>query len=384
MIAHVDMDAFFAAVEQRDDPSLRGKPVIVGADPKGGQGRGVVAACSYEAREFGIHSAMPISNAYRRCPHGFFLRGDMKKYAAVSRQVFKILERFSPDIEPISIDEGFIDLTASFQLFGTPEETCKQIKAVIKQETGLTASIGLAPNKMTAKIASDLDKPDGLVIVRSCDLLSFLAALPVEKLWGVGKSTLAGLRKIGIKTVGDLAQRDKKQMVDRFGKLGIHLWKLARGIDPRAVRPNEMVKSIGNERTYPADETDVKKIENTLMFLSEKVSRRLRKAGYKGRTITLKIRFADFKTYTRAVSLRHPTNFVEDIYRNVLQKAHEFPLGKNPVRLIGVSVSNLDAAEKQADLFADVEPAAKKKEQLHTALDEIKDRFGESAIKYRK
>lgn len=384
MIAHVDMDAFFAAVEQRDNPALQGRPVIVGADPQDGKGRGVVAACSYEARKFGIHSAMPISFAYGRCPHAVFLRGDMHKYAAVSRQIFKILERFSPDIEPISIDEGFIDLTGSYQLFGSPEETCKKIKATIKQETGLTASIGLAPNKMTAKIASDLKKPDGLVIVKPQDLLQFLHTLPVEKLWGVGKNTLSNLKKFGIQKVGDLAKRDKKQMMDLFGKHGVHLWKLARGIDPRPVRPSESVKSIGNERTYIKDETDVKKIESTLMFLSEKVSRRLRKANYKGRTITLKIRFSDFKTFTRAGSLHQPTNFVEDIYRIVLQKAHEFPLGKNPVRLIGVAVSNLAIEEKQPNLFAAEDSDSGKKEKLHTALDEIKDRFGETAIKYRK
>jgi len=384
LIAHVDMDAFFAAVEQRDNPHLRGKPVIVGADPKEGRGRGVVAACSYEARKYGIHSAMPISFAYRRCPHAAFLRGDMKKYAKVSSDIFEILERFSPDVEPISIDEGFIDLTVSYKLFGSPEETCKKIKTVIKQETGLTASIGLAPNKMTAKIASDLDKPNGLVIVKSQDLLKFLHALPVEKLWGVGKSTLSSLKKLGIHKVGDLAQRDKKQMIDLFGKHGIHLWKLSRGIDPRPVKPNERVKSIGNERTYTKDETDIRKIENTLMFLSEKVSRRLRKSGFKGRTITLKIRFSDFKTYTRAVSLTKPTNFVEDIYKNVRQKAHEFPLGIEPVRLIGVSVSNLGEHEQQSDLFATVSANSEKKEKLHTALDEIKDRFGESAIKYKK
>jgi len=237
---------------------------------------------------------------------------------------------------------------------------------------------------MTAKIASDLDKPNGLVIVKSQDLLKFLHALPVEKLWGVGKSTLSSLKKLGIHKVGDLAQRDKKQMIDLFGKHGIHLWKLSRGIDPRPVKPNERVKSIGNERTYTKDETDIRKIENTLMFLSEKVSRRLRKSGFKGRTITLKIRFSDFKTYTRAVSLTKPTNFVEDIYKNVRQKAHEFPLGIEPVRLIGVSVSNLGEHEQQSDLFATVSANSEKKEKLHTALDEIKDRFGESAIKYKK
>jgi len=342
-IVHIDMDAFFAAVEQRDNPLYRGKPVVVGADPKGGTGRGVVAACSYEARKFGIHSAMPISFAFRRCPQAVYLRGNMKKYASESRRIFKILEIFTPDIEPISIDEGFLDISSSYHLFGSPVETCRKIKDTIKQKTGLTASIGMAPNKMTAKIASDLEKPDGFVIVSQDKLLHFLHPLPVEKLWGVGKRTLEILKKHGIKTIGNLACCDVNKLRQLLGKNGVHVWKLANGIDPRDVDPVEMVKSIG-------------------MVLSEKVSRRMRKKGYKGRTISLKIRFSDFKTFTRAVTLDYPTNFVEDLHKNALAKARNF----------------------KPDLFQQSGSYFPKKEKLHTALDEIKDKYGEDAIKHRK
>jgi nucleotidyltransferase/DNA polymerase involved in DNA repair len=383
-IVHVDMDAFYAAVEQRDNPAYRGKPVVVGADPKGGTGRGVVSACSYEAREYGIHSAQPISLAYKKCPHAVFLRGDMRKYARISRQIFGILERFTPDIEPISIDEGFLDITGSFHLFGSPEETCRQIRAVVRAETGLTASIGMAPNKMTAKIASDLEKPDGLVIVSLKGLLGFLHPLPVEKLWGVGKRTLEELRRLSIHTIGDLARSEQDDMADQLGKTGVHVWKLANGIDPRDVRGEGEAKSIGHEHTFAEDETDREKIEDSLMWLGEKVSRRMRRHGYKGRTVTLKIRLADFSTFTRSVTLDRATNFVEDLYDSALQKVREFKPGRQPVRLIGIQVSNLEREERQLDLFSGTGTGTDKKERLHTAVDTIKDRFGDTAIKHRK
>jgi len=383
-IAHVDMDAFFASVEQRDNPAFRGRPVIVGADPKGGRGRGVVAACSYEARVFGIHSAMPISQAYRRCPRAVYLPGDRSKYARVSRQIFRIMERFTPDIEPISIDEAFLDITGSWHLFGSPESTGRRIKAVIREESGLIASVGLAPNKMTAKIASDLEKPDGLVVVPSSGIRDFLSPLPVGKLWGVGRRARESLARHGIRTIGDLAGRDIAEIVLLFGKNGDQLWKRANGIDPRPVHPLERAKSIGNETTFETDITDVEIIEDTLMRLSEKVSRRLRRAGFKGRTLHLKIRFDDFKTYTRAVSLDRPTNFADEIYRGVLERARTFPLGRRPVRLVGVQAANLVSRPEQPDLFPIPHPEEEKKERLHSALDVIESRFGEGVIKRRK
>lgn len=383
-ILHVDMDAFFASVEQRDHPEYRGRPVIVGADPRGGSGRGVVAACSYEARVFGIHSAMPISQAYRRCPHAVYLQGDRQKYTETSRRIFQILERFTPDVEPISIDEAFLDITGSWHLFGSPESVCRRIKVVIQKEIGLQASIGLAPNKMTAKIASDLEKPDGLVIVPQDGLRDFLGPLAVEKLWGVGRRAREALARNGIRTIGDLAGREIGQIVHLFGKNGEHLWKLANGIDPRPVHPLERAKSIGNEFTFEKDVTDVEVIEDTLMRLSEKVSRRLRRAGFRGRTINLKIRFEDFKTHTRAATLDRPTNFADEIYSNAREKARTFPLGERPVRLVGIQAVNLESRPEQPELFPICRPEDQKKERLHTAMDAIQSRFGENAIKRRK
>ncbi len=382
-IVHVDMDAFYAAIEQRDRPSLQGKPVVVGADPKGGRGRGVVSTCSYEARAFGIHSAMPISIAYRKCPHASYLPVNMKKYIRESRIVFETLEQFTPDIEPVSIDEAFLDITASHHLFGIPKETCIKIKTAIKDKTGLTASLGMAPNKMTAKIASDLEKPDGLVIVNQKDLLNFLHRLPVEKLWGVGKRTQESFKRLGIHTIGDLARQDLKQFVLQYGKAGEHAWKLANGIDPRKVRVEDIVKSVSNEHTFAEDEIQSKKVLDTLMYLSEKVSRRLRKKDLQGRTVTLKIRFADFKTYTRADTLDRPTNFVEDIYACVAKQAKKFQPDSKPVRLLGVRVSNLLKEETQPSLFKDTADLNEKKERLHQAMDSIKDKFGEKVIKRR-
>ncbi|MCJ7579986.1 MAG: DNA polymerase IV [Candidatus Aminicenantes bacterium] len=382
-IVHVDMDAFYAAVEQRDHPLYRGKPVVVGADPKGGKGRGVVAACSYEARKFGIHSAMPISLAYRKCPGAVFLHGDHNKYERESRKIFEILKRFSPDLEPISIDEAFLDISGSYHLFVSPENTCRKIKEDIKKETGLTASIGLAPNKMTAKIASDIGKPDGLIIVNKNELLNFLHPLPVETLWGVGKKTKEEFKKNGIKSIGDLARQDRIPFLRQFGKAGEHIWQLANGLDPREVEAATGAKSISNEYTFDVDAADLDKVLDVLMKLSEKVSRRLRKEGFSGRTITLKIRFSDFQTFTRSDTLAAPTNFIEDIYRTCASKIKSFDLQRKHVRLIGVHVSNLSRGSDQLGLFEGQPSNLEKKEKLHQALGKIKDKFGEKAIKHR-
>jgi nucleotidyltransferase/DNA polymerase involved in DNA repair len=378
------MDAFYASIEQRDCPDYKGRPVIVGADPQQGSGRGVVAACSYEARQYGIHSAMPISTAYKKCPHAVYLRGSMHKYMEISRQIFSLLERFTPDVEPISIDEAFLDITHSYHLFGTPRDTCLRIKTVIRDEIELTASIGMAPNKMTAKIASDLEKPDGLVIVGRKDLLDFLHPLPAEKLWGIGKKTLESLRQQGIKTIGDLADRDIQDLAEHFGKAGVHIWKLAQGIDPRDVHTETGMKSIGHEHTFLEDVSDPKRLEDTLMWLSEKVSRRMRKHNTRGRTVSLKIRLADFSTFTRAVTLDQPTNYVEDLFSNALKKLREFRTSEQSIRLLGIQVSNLEQETPQMNLFSEPLNGQKKKEDLHSAIDRIKDRFGDKAIKHRK
>lgn len=381
-IAHIDMDAFFTSVEQRDNPEIKGKPVIVGSDPKGGKGRGVVAACSYEARTFGIHSAMPISIAYRKCPQAIFLPGDMRKYAEESHKILDILERFTPDVEPISIDEAFLDITGSYHHFGTPLETCRKIKSAIKKETGLTASLGLAPNKMTAKIASDIGKPDGFVAVTQDKLLQFLHPLPVGKLWGIGEKTVKILKDMGINTIGDLAERTPEELIRVFGKNGKHAWDLANGIDPRDVSIDDTIRSVSNEHTFEQNTADEQEIRNVLMRLSEKVSRRLRQAALQGRTITLKIRFADFKTHTCAVTISMPTNFTDIIYKNIVNKLLDFDLDEKPVRLVGVGVSNFSDPSWKNDLFID-EAKTVKKENLYKTLDKIIDKFGEGKLRRR-
>ncbi len=385
-IVHVDMDAFFAAVEQRDNPALRGRPVVVGADPKAGRGRGVVAAASYEARAFGIHSAMPISRAYRLCPKAVFVRGRMDQYESESERIFGILERFTPDVEPLSIDEAFLDITHSHHLFGTPQETCRKIKTTIKNETGLIASIGLAPNKFTAKIASDIGKPDGFVVVAPEKLLEFLHPLPVGRLWGVGPVTQKALEKNGIRSIGDLARRPLEEMVKLFGASGEHAWRLAQGQDPRSVEAEAVTKSMGAEHTFEGDTSEQNVLLDTLASLSDRTSRRLRKEGFSGRTITLKIRFEDFSTFTRASSLPRPTNLAHDIFEAAARRMQEFDLKRSKVRLLGVSVSGFEEPDEQLDLFERdllAGQAENRKEKLQTAVDRIKDKFGEQAIRRR-
>mgnify|MGYP001616732499 CR=1 FL=1 len=378
-IAHVDMDAFFASIEQRDNPSLKGKPVIVGADPKRGKGRGVVSACSYEARKFGVHSAMPISIAYRQCPHGVFLPVDIKKYSGVSREIYEILYNFTPEIQPISIDEAFLDITGSYRLFGTPRDACLLIKSRIKDETLLTASIGLASTKMAAKIASDLEKPDGMVLVKPGNLSDFLRPLDISRLWGLGKKTEAVLKNIGINTIGDLAKREIRDMERLLGKNGVHIWQLANGIDDSEVETDAEAKSISNELTFEEDTADKDKIEAALMSLCEKISNRLRCENLKGRTITLKIRLEDFHTYTRATTIDRATNYVDVIHRQIDRLCNDFGINKKKIRLLGVRVSNLMPAHLRDDLFG--RGSDEKMEKVHAAVDKIKEKFGSDSIR---
>lgn len=378
VIAHIDMDAFFAAVEQRDNPSLRGQPVVVGADPKAGRGRGVVSTCSYEARPFGIHSAMPISTAYKLCPHATFLPVDGKKYSCVSEEIFKIFYDFTPDIEPISIDEAFLDITGSFHFYKTPFDTCMKIKERIRGEIGLTASIGIAPIKMAAKIASDLCKPDGLLEVKQSDLLTFLWPLSIEKLWGVGDKTKKALNGLGVYTINDLAHAPEDKLSQHLGENGRHLFALANGIDERDVRREEEVKSVSNEHTFERDTNDLEKIYEILLFLSEKVSRRLRKEQLKGKTVTLKIRLEGFHTFTRAFTFFEKTNFSDVIYKKSRELFDEFYAPKMKIRLLGVRVSHFDEPYVQESLFEN--KGVQRLEKIHRAVDAIKDKFGEGAI----
>jgi nucleotidyltransferase/DNA polymerase involved in DNA repair len=378
IIAHIDMDAFFAAIEQRDNPKLRGKPVVVGADPKAGKGRGVVSTCSYEARKYGIRSAMPISQAWRLCPHAVFLSGNGRKYREASDQVFEILEKFTPDIQPVSIDEAFMDLTGCCHFYGTPHNTALKIKEEIKKNVNLTASIGIAPLKFVAKIASDACKPDGLLEVTQEKLFDFLWPLPIEKLWGVGPKSKLALNGMGINTIGDLAKLSKEELYERFGEHGLHLYCLSNGIDPRGVEVDDEVKSVSNEHTFETDTDNIEEIEEVLLYLSEKVSRRLRKQDLKGRTLSVKIRLKGFKTYTRAVTLPERTNFADRIYKQSLGLAREFTDKKQQIRLLGVRVSNFEDPYVQESLFRDA--LSEKNENIHKALDLIKNKFGEKSI----
>jgi DNA polymerase IV len=372
-ISHVDMDAFYASVEQRDRPELRGLPVIVGADPKG---RGVVSACSYEARVFGVRSAMPISRAYRLCPHGVYLPVDMDKYAHVSTEIMAILGDFTPLVEPVSVDEAFLDLTGTETLWGPPLEAVRQIKARIRAETGLTASAGLAANKFVAKVASDLKKPDGLVVVPAGGEAGFLAPLPIERLWGVGKATAKELQALGVTTIGQLQALSPAVITARLGPHGPDLLALAFGRDARPVEPFSPPKSMGAETTFGRDCSDGARLEETLRGQSERVARELRAENLAACRVTLKLRWADFRTLTRSHT-GDPTQDGLEIYRRAATLLAREPLIQ-PVRLIGVSASTLrPQARGQLPLL---DPAAVRREQLARAVDRITARYGRSAI----
>lgn len=376
IILHIDMDAFFAAIEQHDFPHYRGKPVVVGADPKGGKGRGVVSTCSYEARRFGIHSAMPINEAYRRCPDAIYVFPRGKRYAQVSRQVMHILESYSPDIEPLSIDEAFLDISTSYKIYGSPEKLARHLKKRIFDEVELTASVGIAPNKFLAKIASDLKKPDGLVIVEEGKEKEFLHPLEISRLWGVGKKTLPKLQQLGIKTIGDLAALSMKELHKRFGESGLHFYRLSHGIDARTVDGFVKAKSISKEVTFDTDQADDETIVGTLRYLCNELAREMRRKNYQGRTITLKIRLSDFSTFTRSRTVESQVHHFDDLYRVITDLYQQFNR-QQKVRLIGVGVSQLDRGEGQLDLFADAPEVPTKVDDV---MDEIREKFGEQAI----
>jgi len=352
LVLHLDMDAFYAAVEQLDHPAYRGKPVVVGADPKGGSGRGVVSTCSYEARKFGIHSAMPISQAYRRCPQAIFVFPRFERYSEISRQVMNILREFSPQLLQISIDEAFIDITRTANFQGGAKAVAEKIKTRIKQEIGLTASIGLAPNMFIAKVASDLHKPAGLTICEAGQEKSFLAPLPVKKLWGVGPKTEAHLQKMGFTTIGQIAQSSQKMLAEKIGKWGAHLWELANGIDERPVEDWGPRKSISQEHTYDQDVADMKIVESTIWKIADGLSADMRRRDLKGQVITLKIRLEGFETFTRQRKLPEYTSDAEIMRAMALELFRKFDCKGKKVRLIGVGMSHLNnTGGEQLSLF---------------------------------
>lgn len=373
-ILHVDLDAFFAAVEQRDRPELRGKPVIVGGG--GPDQRGVVSTASYEARKFGVHSAMPLRTAGRLCPHGVFLPVDGRKYQHESRRVMAILRRFTPQVQPVSIDEAFLDVTASRALFGDGEAIARQIKSAVHDETGLTISVGVATTKLVAKVASDLRKPDGLVVVPPGEEASFLAPLPIGRLWGVGEKTAAALAEYGVVTIGDLAALPADALERRLGKHGASLVARAHGIDPDPVAGGEAAKSIGHEHTFDRDTADRDVIERTLLGMADGVAGRLRSSEIRALTITLKLRDSRFTTITRQTTLDSPADLTEPIYEAAVTLLRRELHGQK-IRLVGVTASNFRDREQLAMFDAAGDP---RRHAAAEALDKIRSKYGSRAV----
>ncbi len=376
-ILHVDMDAFYASVEIRERPELADKPVIVGGTP---EGRGVVCAANYIARRYGVHSAMPAGNARRLCPDGVFLPPRHDVYARVSRQIRAIFERYTPQVEPLSLDEAFLDVTASEGLFGPAEHIARRIKEDIRNELHLVASVGVAPNKFLAKIASDIDKPDGFKVVRASEVQAFLDPLPVARLWGVGKVTEKTFQRLGIRTIGQFRRYSPTVIREHFGNAGSHLLALAQGLDDRPVEAGRDAKSISHETTFARDIGDRDVLLAWLLDLTDQVASRLRAHGLAGRTVHLKVRYGDFTTVTRAHSLPSPTDVTDVLWRTVRELFESrLPARLPPVRLIGMGVSGFgNPAESQGELIA---PArGERGAKLDVLADTIRARFGPDAL----
>ena len=377
-IIHLDMDAFYPAVEVLDNPALKGKPVIVG----GGKKRGVVSSASYEARRFGVHSAQPMATAMRLCPAGVFLPVRMSRYKEVSQRVFKIFYQFTPLVEPLSIDEAFLDVTGSERLLGQAKEIAKKIKQTIFKEIGLTVSAGVAPSKFVAKIASDMDKPDGLTIVPHDKVREFLDPLPIKKMWGVGKVTHEALAKLNIRTFRDLSQVPVEVLEEKFGKQGIKMHLLSMGIDQRDVEPEHGIKSIGHEQTYLEDIIDKGDAKKELLSLANKTARRMRRENVTGKSITLKVKYNDFVQITRSKTLPKSIDDGFQIYSTACSLLEKTEVGKRPIRLLGISLSqlNLLEAEKQLSMF-NQEESSQKRKRLNTALDSLQEKHGDNSIR---
>jgi nucleotidyltransferase/DNA polymerase involved in DNA repair len=381
-ILHIDMDAFFAAVEMHDHPELKGLPVVIGSPP---DKRGVVSTCSYEARKFGIHSAMPSRTAFQRCPHAVFLPVNMKRYHEVSQQIMEIFRRFTPLVEPLSCDEAFLDVTGARYLFGDGPAIARQIKAAVKKETGLTCSVGVASNMFLAKIASDLNKPDGLTVVPASEKLiaAFLAPLPVKRMWGAGEKTQAILEAHRICTIGDLQTVAPEKLAAWVGENSAASFRrLAFGIDERELTTDSEEKSISNEITFDEDQRDTEVIEAALLDLADKVGTRLRRAGYYAATAQIKLRWTDFSTITRQRKLNPPCCDDITLRETALELFRKEKL-HSAVRLIGFGVSGLrrTADAPQLDLFqAPEKQTSTRREALSRAVDRVRERFGRKSL----
>ncbi len=382
-ILHADMDAFYASIEQRDHPELRGKPVVVG----GAGSRGVVSAASYEAREYGIHSAMPSAQAQQLCPHAIFLPGRMSVYSADSKRIFEIFRRFTPAVEGLSLDEAFLDMTGTERLLGPVARVGERLRKEVREETGLAVSVGIAPVKMVAKIASDSAKPDGLLEIRPGEVQEFLYPLPVGRIWGVGPVARERLARIGVETIGDLARAEGKRLEEVLGDWGLRVARLARGVDVREVEAYRDAVSMSEENTFGRDVSDVRKLEAAILTHAESVARRLRRSEAKARTVVLKVKLArrvaagprGFPLLTRRETLPDPTDDGGEIADTAKALLARTELAE-PVRLVGVGVTNLISRPEQLSLFRKGS-GQEKRARLNRALDQLTDRFGSKAVR---
>jgi DNA polymerase-4 len=373
-IIHIDMDAFFAQIEQRDAPRYKNKPLIVG----GPLNRGVISSASYEARKYGLHSGMPLSRAKRLCPEGIFVPVNMEKYLKESMQIREVFFQFTPLVEFIGCDEAFLDITGCQKLFGNELEIAKKIKGKIYEQTNLTSSAGIGPNKFLAKLASSIGKPNGLTVLENTrEVMEKVKLLPVSYMWGVGRVTDQELKSMGIETIGDLAGTPLVIIENKFGDLGRTIHEMANGIDNRKVESNQEPKSIGREVTYRKDVDDFGILRSTLLLLSQKISRNLRLKKYKGKAVTLKVRFSDFKTVTRRATLKNYTYGIFDIHRSSLLLLKNLDLKRKKIRLIGVSVSSLRSTFMLENLLSSDKSVD---ENLAEAIDRISDKFGENKL----
>jgi DNA polymerase-4 len=383
LILHVDMDAFYASVEEREQPGLRGKPLIVGGSPTG---RGVVSAANYEARKFGVHSAMPVSKALRQCPKLQIVRPRMKYYSEVSARIRQIFERYTPEVEPLSLDEAFLDVTGSRKLFGEADVIGKRIKDEIQNELNLVASVGVAPNKFLAKLASDLEKPDGFTVIRESQIQETLDPLSISRIWGVGKVTKRKFEAHGIVTFGQLRAIGLEQAQHLFGNVGEHFWRLSQGLDERRVVSERRAKSVSHETTFSIDVEDPEVLLARLLELTEQVAARLRRSHCKGRTVNLKVRYSDFHTITRSRSLERPSDSTDLLWKTVSTLMRtQLPGRKLDVRLIGMGVSNLERSTPiQLELFGDSEQSRRAEvehQRLDSATDRVREAFGFDSLK---
>ena len=375
-ILHVDMDAFYASVEQLDNPDLKGKPVLVGGPP---EARGVVSAASYEARRYGARSAMPTARALRLCPKAILLPVRMRRYREMSDIVFAVFDRVTPLVQPVGLDEAFLDVTGCQRLHGPPETIARRIRLTIRRETGLTASVGVACCRFVAKIAYDLGKPDGLTVIPEKDMLARLAPLPASRIWGVGTVTAKRLAGMGIATIGQLRGWPEAALAAEFGQAGGELHRLANCIDDSEVVPEEEEKSVSHETTFPRDISNFEELEAMLLELADKVASRLRRRDLSGRVVFLKLRYNDFTTLTRRKSIPDPTCVAAEIHATAAALLRErTAAGSRPVRLIGVGVAGLEAGTRRRSLFGDDDAA--KHERVERAADAIRTKLGYKAI----